>query len=130
MRRFFNISNERDVRDLFDILPDNVMKLEKIINNDGIKVVYDRDCYETTDLLKILWGDKLEVTRPKAEATNEDIGRLCIFWDDKEEEYDFCCSILLRIDEREAPYIYIPRGNDVGFKHCRRLTKEEIEELC
>ena len=62
MQRIFDIENEKDYADLWDILPDDIRTVEKW-----------NDCYlsgkEPTlfycDIIKINWHDKTEITRPK-----------------------------------------------------------------
>lgn len=127
-QRIFDIDNEKDMADLWDILPENIYKLVKdeyqasLLDQNGeyIFTVPYR-------LIKINWHDKTEIIRPIEEATGADIGKLCYFWDDDEE---FKCYAILTLKNVAGgkPY-YIADGNTT-YEHCRRLTKQEIEELC
>jgi hypothetical protein len=112
--------------DLWDILPDRVLKIhtseEHIYYSDGDETQY----FDVSDLIAINWHDKTEITRPIQEATEADIGKLCVFWDmDNEVEY---FGILSRV-YKDCKYHYLSRRDD-DFVHCRRLTKKEISELC
>ncbi|MBP5470986.1 MAG: hypothetical protein J6Z11_17285, partial [Candidatus Riflebacteria bacterium] len=84
------------------------------------------DFYETA-MLKINWHDKTEITRLIQEATEQDIGKLCYFWEGK----DFAFGILRGIGDDSTPDVYCMEDSRSGvwFIHCRRLTKQEIEEL-
>jgi hypothetical protein len=80
MQRIFDIENEKDMADLWDILPDET---DKITRNDKIW-----DCIYVGEgtfrsLLKINWHDKTEITRP---VNYEDmIGCVGYFWDEENE---------------------------------------------
>lgn len=127
-QRIFDIENEKDMADLWDILPENIYKLVKdeyqasLLDQNGeyIFTVPYR-------LIKINWHDKTEITRPIQEATKADIGKLCYFWDD-DEEFKGYGILTLKNVVGGKPY-YIVDGNTT-YEHCRRLTKQEIEELC
>ena len=127
-QRIFDIENEKDMADLWDILPENIYKLVKdeyqasLLDKNGeyIFTVPYR-------LIKINWHDKTEITRPMQEATEADIGKLCYFWDD-DEEFKGYAILTLKNVVGGKPY-YVADGNTT-YEHCRRLTKQEIEELC
>lgn len=132
-QKVFNIDNADDMALLWDILPDEIKTVEKW-----------NDCYisgkEPTlfycDIVKINWHDKTEITRPIQEATEADIGKLCRFSLSEKarcsisiiEEHDMF-GILTEINNNGANTLYL-KDRDIWFNHCRRLTKQEIEELC
>lgn len=126
-QRIFDIENEKDMTDLWDILPENIYKLVKdeyqasLLDKNGeyIFTVPYR-------LIKINWHDKTEITRPIQEATEADIGKLCYFWDD-DEEFKGYAILTLKDVVGGKPY-YIADGNTT-YDHCRRLTKQEIDEI-
>ena len=126
-QRIFDVENEKDMTDLWDILPENIYKLVKdeyqasLLDQNGeyIFTVPYR-------LIKINWHDKTEITRPIQEATEADIGKLCYFWDD-DEEFKGYAILTLKDVVGGKPY-YIADGNTT-YDHCRRLTKQEIEEI-
>lgn len=131
-QRVFDVENEKDMADLWDILPDEVIKIKL---SEGF-VYYDggdeKEYFEMSELLKIKWHDKTEIYRPIKEATKEDVGKLCKFW--YRDNKDAVFGILEGIDEINdedcgfAKFYCMKDGHD--FYHCRRLTKQEIKELC
>lgn len=127
-QRIFDIENEKDMADLWDIVPENIYKLMKdeyqasLLDKNG-KYIFT----VPYRLIKINWHDKTEITRPIQEATEADIGKLCYFWDD-DEEFKGYAILTLKDVAGGKPY-YIADGNTT-YDHCRRLTKQEIEELC
>ena len=64
-----------------------------------------------------------------SEATKEDIGKICMFWDDSDGAKAFgkLSEIYGEEGDNRDPYKMSYGG---WWEHCRRLTKEEIEELC
>ena len=63
------------------------------------------------------------VEEPVKEATEEDIGKLCWFWDDENR----VVGILSHIGKDSFPYKDGERF--FGWKHCRRLTPAEVAEI-
>ena len=126
-QRIFDIENEKDMADLWDILPENIYKLVK--DEYQASLLDQNEEYIFTvpyRLIKINWHDKTEITRPIQEATEADIGKLCYFWDD-DEEFKGYAILTLKDVVGGKPY-YIADGNTT-YDHCRRLTKQEIEEI-
>ena len=123
-QRIFDVDNEKDMADLWDILPNDVVRIS-FVNEDIICIEFEKD--ETLSaLFKINWHDKTEITRPIQEATEDDVGKLCRFWRGNET----CChyGILFGIDKDCSKGKYMMSYSD-KYSHCRRLTKQEIEEL-
>lgn len=125
MQRIFDIENEKDMADLWDIIPDSVDSIERHFDTEfnryciGCRVICE------SDLIKIDWHDKNEITRPIQEATEQDIGKLCAFWDYKEE---IRYGRLDRIINQGKMTFYSLEGIR-DYYHARRLTKQEIEEF-
>ena len=122
-QRVFDVDNTDDMALLWSILPDNAVKI--------IAVSKDINCIEFEEdetmsaLFKINWHDKIEITRPIQEATEADIGKLCAFWDYKEEiRYGRLDRI---INQGKMTFYSLEDIRD--YCHARRLTKQEIEEL-
>lgn len=128
-QRIFDRENEKDMADLWDILPEEIKTIYK--DSSGFPVYYintpeiDDVIPSPVGLFKINWHGKTKITRPTQEATDADIGKLCYFWDDEFEGY----GILSLKDVAGGKPYYIADGNST-YDHCRRLTKQEIEELC
>ena len=129
-QRIFDVENEKDMADLWDILPEMVKSIEKDETEE--ENAYNRYmatgyCIGGCPYIKINWHDKTEITRPIQEATEQDIGKLCCFWD---SEYNPNAKIVGCLHSI-LPYKdvkYVVRGG-LSYRHCRRLTKQEIEEL-
>ena len=125
-QRIFDVENEKDMADLWDILPDNAVCIN-FINKDIIHIGF-KDDETLTTLFKINWHDKTEITRPIEEATEADIGKLCVFWNDANRIYYGVLAYLGY--SREMPYYATNVDGGSTFNHCRRLTRDEIRELC
>lgn len=131
-QKIFDVENEKDMADLWDILPDDIIKVKQRFA-DGSGTVYvtkTGSCvFDEMKIIKINWHDKTEITRPIQEADKADIGKLCYFWnDDDPPEYGQLLYVYSSPEDREGKY---QQGhNDGSWPHCRRLTKQEIEELC
>lgn len=129
-QRIFDVENEKDMQDLWDILPDRVFKIHisegHIYYSDGDKTQY----FAVSNLIAINWHDKTEITRPIQEATEQDVGKLCYFWGNDKNDYAY--GILRSIETEKGEIYYTIDDADGGlyFEHARRLTKQEIEELC
>lgn len=129
-QRIFDVENEKDMADLWDILQDRIIKIEKPFMDGYLYPEYvlaNSKNGEWELPISINWHDKTEITRPIQEATEADIGKLCYFWD-KEKSGCYAYGELLPASN----YIDFPyeARNGRAWKHCRRLTKQEIEELC
>ena len=132
-RRIFDVENEKDMQDLWDILPDKIVRilLEQIncFPEPRTMVEYlntQKDFF--TSLIAINWHDKTEITRPIQECTEQDIGKLCYFWsadNPNDKAYGILSSIGTENGEK-----YYTIDDACFYEHCRRLTKQEIEELC
>ena len=128
-QRIFDVENEKDMADLWDILPHNINIVIRY-KDKTYRFFEDGMFIFECSWLRINWHDKTEITRPIPEATEADIGKMCKFWDDEEES---CIGILIDIIHMggcQSYRINLPAYKDLFFLHCRRLTKQEIEELC
>ena len=133
-QRIFDVENKKDMADLWDILPDMVKRIEKEETNElnpYHRYMADDFCLGGCCYINIDFHDKTEITRPIQEATEQDVGKLCYFWDYDEEQENGTGSFgkLCIIDEHKVEGTKY-QGQNIGwFPHCRRLTKQEIEEL-
>ena len=124
-QRIFDIENEKDMQDLWDILPDEVCKIEAGCG-DVVLVYGNAFRFSIDDIFSINFHNKTEITRPIQECTEQDIGKLCAFWDYKEEiRYGRLDRI---INQGKMTFYSLEDIRD--YLHARRLTKQEIEELC
>ena len=133
-QKIFDTDNEEDMALLWSILPDNIIRIRRIpeVGTKNYKgLAFDskeKSIFGTwTDAFpKIDWHDKIEIIRSQ-EATYEDIGKLCKFWDSDDglAHYGILNSIGSEAYRLQNTYPYTE-----CYHHCRRLTKQEIEELC
>ena len=125
-QRIFDIDNAEDMADLWDILPDEAYSIKKSMGCQTWRRK-GNDAGYYLEFVKINWHDKTEITRPIQEATEADIGKLCCFGDVKPNKK--IVGLLGCIDSESIYNKYMMRGG-TWFEHARRLTKQEIEELC
>jgi hypothetical protein len=128
-QRIFDIENEKDMQDLWDILPVGIIRIR---NNETQNTFWSELFFQDipSGFIKINWHDKTEITRPIQEAIEADTGKLCKFWNSEE---DFYIGELCRIRDTDTGKHYemgAPVAGNLRFTHCRRLTKMEVSELC
>ena len=132
-QRIFDIENEKDMQDLWDILPDGIVKISPNGLAEETSLWSELNLFTLPiGLIKINWHDKTEITRPIQEATEQDIGKLCAFYDEPATTDDkpyIYYAVLHKIENQSRnTWFYTDRCD--YFTRCRRLTKQEIEELC
>lgn len=129
-QRIFDVENEKDMQDLWSILPTNTAFIRGFNNQTTYLFGQSRSCFASIspDIIVINWHNHQEITRPIQEVTEQDIGKICAFWDIDcgEVTYGTLSDFIIE-DSDDSKY-----GSKYGrrWKHCRRLTKQEIEELC
>lgn len=72
-QRIFDVENEKDMADLWDIVPDDATTIRKCII--GFQITTTPYEHWKNECIKINWHDKKEITRPIQEATEADIGK-------------------------------------------------------
>lgn len=132
MQKVFDVNNKEDMDLLWSIFPTNTNKITG--HNDNTTYLFEKEhqCFASIcpDIIRINWHDKTEITRPIPEATNQDIGKLCMFSYPQEDESKVI-GILRNIKKTtDGKNCYKMYGNRLWYIKCRRLTKQEIEELC
>ena len=127
-QRVFDIENEKDYADLWEIVPEETAKIRGGDNQTSYLFDSDNKAFDSIsqNVIKINWHDKTVITRPIQEVTEADIGKLCVFWKTNQKRYGTLTQIL-NIPNGGKLYLL---NNDDGWGHCRRLSKQEIEELC
>ena len=127
-QRIFDIENEKDYADLWDIVPEDTNKIVKREYQASLCDKNGKWLFTIPhSLIKINWHDKTEITRPIEEATEADIGKICYFWDDS-EDYSKQIGLLTEIKTENTIFKHV-MSESVCFAHCRRLTKQEVEKL-
>lgn len=123
-QRIFDIENEKDMADLWDILPDDVTKIKRINN---ISFVEFSDDVEHTSLIKINWHDKTEITRPVDYESM--IGCVGWFWDNNDEytvkKEDKLLGILGKPEENSKFFYDIFSG--FGYDNFTPAKKYELK---
>ena len=122
-QRIFDIENEKDMQDLWDILPDDVIRLKKNEPNTEYCVyVYSDLANFITKMLKINWHDKTEITRPV--DYERMIGCVGWFWDDsKADDTPPCLGVLTAIAGGE----YYTQVETWGYDNFRPAKKSELK---
>lgn len=126
-QRILDVNNKEDIDWLWSKLDTRVVCIKpydiiycQFIDRNG-------NFIQWFDLFKFNWHDKTEITRPIQEATKEDFKKLCLFWDDNYSGKGVI-GLLSSIDGESVCNRYYMEGG-TWWTHCRRLTKQEIEEL-
>jgi hypothetical protein len=128
-QKIFDTDDAEDMALLWSILPDDAYSIKKSMGCQTWRRKGD-DAGYYFEFVKINWHNKTEITRPIQEATEDDIGKICCFWN---EDTDYCVfGFLTKItphitEANKSKYQYM---NKNYYNHCRRFTKQEIEELC
>ena len=125
----FDVENEKDMALLWSILPDWARKIKKSSQTYNYDVILsgNENYAKEACIFKINWHNKTEITRPIQEATKEDFKKLCLFRND--DSVKDVVGVLSAIDSESVFSRYYMAGG-TWWAHCRRLTKQEIEELC
>ena len=128
MQRQFDMENEQDVKDLFDILPDTLSSIYKHPPKERIQLLHESyaELGEVINsVFKIKWGEKISVKRPVDKS--KWIGCLVAMRDSHDENWGM--GTLIEIKENcEYPYsVKILSGRPTRFKQCRPIKKEEIK---
>lgn len=76
-QRIFDVENEKDMADLWDILPDDATVITKGNTWDCLFIGNNFN-HSIRSFLNINWHDKTEITRPIQECTEADIGKLWV----------------------------------------------------
>ena len=128
-QKIFDTDNEKDMALLWSILTDTI-KIIKRPYKSGMVHPFSASVdtlYLGDDVIKINWHDKTEIIRPIKEATKEDYKKLCLFRDDNSSKG--VVGVLSAVDSESVCSRYYMEGG-TWWRHCRILTKQEIEELC
>ena len=118
-QRIFDVDNPRDVKDLFDIVPDRYIRITRDEYNN--MRIWSTDCgVDFFAPFAINWHNKTEITRPVDETKL--IGCLCWFWDDNEQPR---IAVMKRIGA-DTCYKYITAGGPC-YQNCRPVRRDEVK---
>ena len=120
-QRIFDIENKKDMQDLWNILPDDALKICKDVM--GCQVWENRkEIGYTLEMIKINWHDKTEITRPV--DYERMIGCVGWFWDDsKADDTPPCLGVLTDIAGGE----YYTQVETWGYDNFRPAKKSELK---
>ena len=122
-QRIFDVDNPQDVKDLFDVLPDEIKTVIKdVFNNERIEFYNkDRQYIDSCAYIRVNWRDQKEITRPVDES--KWIGCLCWFWSNSPEHK--CLDFLKSIDiTYHQPY---ETSNGLWYINCCPARRDEIK---
>ena len=128
-QKIFDTDNAEDMALLWSILPEGIERISSTTNE--YNTLWSKSGIDYANIksgiILINWHYKTKITRPIQEATKDDIGKLCVFWDSEDgiRTYGILQSIGTTAYRLQNTYPY-----SECYHHCRRLTKQEIEELC
>lgn len=126
-QRIFDMENEQDVKDLFDILPDCVCRVEQACAKGYFVLHYAGSQSTTTShVLAIKWGKLYGVDRPVDKS--KWIGCLCWLWNGSETDKEMYVLQEINTDKYKYPYVIYPAPNTpLGFENCRPVKRSEIK---
>lgn len=79
------------------------------------------------DCISHIEGTYTLVDKPVVEATEEDVGKVCKFWDEEVECFDNF-GLLEEIFDNASTYPY-KKALGSSYKHCRVVTPKEVKQL-
>lgn len=126
-RRVFNMESEKDVKELFELLPENTERiLRTLCDNMRLEDMRHNFIGNISMAIKINWGSKQTVTRPVDKT--KWIGKLCRFWDTQETRAKRTIGILKEINLSQIynKERYITNSGN-SWDHCEPLFRDEIE---
>ena len=112
-QRIFDIENEKDMQDLWNILPSRIKHITK---------ANPFTCDGKLKLFNIAWHDKTEITRPVNYESM--IGCVGWFWDNDDEEKSL--GILTEYTP-ETGFPFVKCNNDNTYSNFRPAKKSELK---
>ena len=123
-QKTFDTDNEKDMDLLWSLFPKDV---KEITPQTRIWISNDDTTFFHYKTLSIEWHGKSKITRPEEKVTEEDIGKLCKFWDEGDSNVVYGELTGIRIDSFDQPEYEV--GSYSEFDHCSLLTKVDVIEL-
>lgn len=117
-QRIFDVNNPQEI---FDLFPDDVIRIEKSDREDGQDIIiFDNDYWDYIRI-KINWRDKKEITRPADES--QCIGKLCWFTGSGATcEY---IGVLKAIVKNRSDKYKMANGG--FYSYCRPVRRYEVQ---
>lgn len=126
MKHSYNIKNNDDLRELWKLIPEEMVKISKGENGTVIlsqeSNIPDFIKPKVVSCFNIDWQGKNAIWR---EASDKDIGKVCLFWfgDEDEPDVKMTVGVLTRTDN-DYVGIYCDEFGD-AYEHARPLTNKE-----
>lgn len=119
-QRIFDVDNPQDVKDLFDILPSEIISIHRY-DVDSVQLVGGQNGPYVTDILSINWLNKTKIVRPVDES--QLIGKLCWFTGSGATcEY---IGVLKAIVKSRSDKYQMENGG--FYSYCRPVRRDEIK---
>lgn len=121
-QRIFDIENEKDMQDLWEIFPHYIDTIRGMTRNDSFLLSKGKlEMKIPANLIAINWHDKTEITRPV--DYEKMVGCVGWFWDEYEETSTI--GILTEYKQLLAePFI---RNSSTRFSYFRPAKKSELK---
>lgn len=124
-QRIFDIENEKDMQDLWNILPDfitSVYQKKESVTSISNWVQRDDGVAYPLNFISLRWHDATEITRPV--DCHKMVGCVGWFWDDsKADDTSPCLGVLTAIAGGE----YYTQVETWGFDNFRPAKKSELK---
>lgn len=120
-QRIFDIYNEKDYADLWDIVPDWVTTIKKT-EKDCVFLISENGIKYGPQYIKINWHDKTEITRPVNYKGM--IGCVGWFWDNDDEEESL--GVLTEFNP-ETGFPFVKGNNGNTYFNFRPAKKSELK---
>ena len=126
-QRIFDMDNEQDIVDLFNLLPDYAREIIKKGKGDlGLVYRSPRDFDDgCMDGILVNWHGKTRIIRPVDKS--KWIG--CLVWacDEDEKHKSLAILVELRKDEHWPCKVHFGDGETARYKNCCPVKREEIK---
>lgn len=122
-QRIFDIENEKDMADLWNILPDEIYEIRKGGGDSELdNTFFFKNGYVSTVLISINWHDKTEIIRPVDYESM--IGCIGWFWDSSE-----CSKVIGILTKYEGKRTIEPfcRNEAAHYASFRPAKKSELK---
>lgn len=123
-QRIFDIENEKDIQDLWSILPDEIYKIRKGEGDSELdNTFYFKNGYVSTVLISINWHNATEITRPMDYKSM--IGCICKFSACPIEIGAHFIGVLDSINKDSPSKFHVKGGG--WFEYCEPVKESEIK---
>lgn len=121
MQRVFDLSIEKEQRDLFDLLPDDTIAVCK--DYTGVYIIRKNlPRIKIENCLNVICkNEKIHFYINRPENPKDWIGKLCRFWDEED------CTRLGTLKDISSAGLFMIGETGLYYDHCCPVKREEIE---